>query len=89
MLKQETPRRGKDFLIGFIPSLIVALTGITLLFTRDDINSLNIFLIAGAILFGLAIIALACHRAFIAMGIVTVLVASPFLLIGSCLAFSL
>jgi len=88
MLKQETPRRGRDFLIGFIPSLILALIGIAPLFFHGFSNALNFLLVAGTVLFGAALITLVCHRPFIALGIITVLVSSPFLLIGSCLAFA-
>jgi len=88
MLKQETPRRGKDFLIGFIPSLILALISIALLFTSEATNMLNFLLVAGTVLFGVALITLVCHRPFIALGIITVLVSTPFLMIGSCLAFT-
>ncbi len=87
MLKQEPQRRGKDFLIGFIPSLILALIAITLLLTIGDLVILNLLFFVGIGLSIAAIVAFIRLRAFIALGIITVLVATPLLLIGSCFAF--
>ncbi len=83
MMKQEPPRRGKDFLVGFIPSLIFALIAIAILFTTED---LTIPLAIGALFSLAAVVAFIRLRAFIALGIITVLVSTPFLLIGSCFA---
>ena len=87
MLKQEPQRRGKDFLIGFIPSLILALIAIALLLTVEDFAFLNLLFFTGIGLSIAALVAFIRLRAFIALGIITVLVATPLLLIGSCFAF--
>ena len=83
-MTQLDPRyRGKDFLRGFLPSLIIAvLTGISL-FTNETFMPL---IWAGAGLVVATLIAFIFRRAFIALGIITVLVATPLLLIGSCFA---
>ena len=83
MTKLEPPRRGNDFLIGFIPGLIVAILTGVLMFTIESFTPL--FLAIGG-LFIATIIAFTRHRSFIALGIITVLVATPLLLIGTCFA---
>ncbi len=88
MTEHKTHSRGKDFLIGFIPSLILTLIGVAPLFISEDLAMLNILLIIGAVLFGGAVIAIVCRRPFIGVGMVTVLVATPLLLIGSCFALN-
>lgn len=75
--------RGKDFLIGFLPSLIIAGMTAALLFATESFTPLGL---AGAGLVVAAIAAFIHLRPFIALGIITVLVATPLLLIGSCFA---
>jgi hypothetical protein len=88
-MTQLDPRyRGKDFLIGFLPSLILALINGALVFTSEDPAMLNVMFISGAVLLAGAIIALIFRRRFIAVGIVTVLASTPLLMIGSCFALS-
>jgi len=88
MQKENSPRRGRDFLIGFIPTLIISLISIFLLFKSEDLTILGTLLIIATVLFLIAIITIIIHRAFIGLGILTVLAATPLLLIGSCFAFT-
>ena len=88
MIEQKKYSRGKDFLIGFIPSLILSLINVALFFTSENLAMLNVLFISGAVLFGGAIVALICRRPFIGVGMITVLVATPLLLIGSCFALN-
>lgn len=75
--------------MGFIPSLACSLAIIALLFTINNIEILlllaSVFVVAAIMAIIVAFIRL---RAFIALGIITVLVATPLLLIGSCFAFT-
>jgi hypothetical protein len=83
-MTQLDPRyRGKDFLKGFIPSLIPAVITVLLMFTNEMIMPL---IWAGVGLVGAALIAFVSSRPFIGLGILTVLIATPLLLIGSCFA---
>lgn len=83
MTELEPKHRGKDFLVGFLPSLTLAVMTIALLFANEAFMPL---ILAGAGLLVAAIIAFIRLRAFIALGIITVLVATPLLMIGSCFA---
>ena len=86
MIEQKKPQRGKDFLIGFIPSLLIALVFLLLLFTSQDLRILTPLITIAMGLFIIAIVAFIRQRIFIGFGILTVLVATPLLLIGSCFA---
>ena len=86
MTDQDTRYRGRDFLIGFIPSAIVAGVATAMMSIDDGIAPL---LWAGAGLGVAAMVATHAQRWHIAIGIVTVLAAFPLLLIGACFsAFS-
>ena len=88
-MNEQKPRsRGKDFLIGFLPSLVLALINVAILFISEDLIMLNVLFISGAILFSGAIVAIIFRRPFIGVGMITVLVATPFLMIGSCFTIS-
>lgn len=83
-MNQQDPRyRGKDFLLGIIPSLVPAGIAVVLLFTAETLAPL---LWVGAGLIVAAIIAFVCLRPYIALGILTAIIATPMLLIGSCFA---
>lgn len=83
-MKHQDPRyRGKDFLLGIIPSLFPAGIAVALLFSNETVAPL---LWTGAGLVVAAIIAFICLRPFIALGILTAIIATPLLLIGSCFA---
>ncbi len=83
MNKLDSRYRGKDFLIGLIPSLIPAGIAVAFLFTSGTFTPL---LWLGAGLVVAAIIAFINLRPYIAIGILTSIIATPLLLIGSCFA---
>lgn len=84
MNNQDPRHRGKDFLIGIIPSLIPAGIALAMLFSAETFAPL---LWVGAGLVVAAVIAFICLRPYIALGILTAIIATPLLLIGSCFAF--
>ena len=80
---KSKPRRGRDFLIGFGAATAYAvLVGVILAYAQSS----------AALVFSVAILLLAAlemllrKRHYIALGIVTAIVALPFLLIGTCFA---
>lgn len=83
MNKLDSRDRGKDFLMGLIPSLIPAGIAVALLLTSETFTPL---LWVGAGLVVAAIIAFISLRPYIALGILTSIIATPLLLIGSCFA---
>jgi hypothetical protein len=96
MTEPKPQRKGRDFVIGFLGSILLVTTtsilaGITSSFLKGamvDIIGITIY-IAGIILVVVVpIITFICHRKFIGFGILTALVAVPLLLIGSCFALS-
>ena len=85
MLDQPPPpRRGKDFLIGFIPSQLLAFVMLAMVFIFGRTTPLIMF---GYVLLIASIVAFIRRRPFIGIGIFSVIVATPVLLIGSCFAF--
>ncbi|WP_372846729.1 hypothetical protein [Pontiella sp.] len=76
-------RPGGDFLTGFLAALVVAILAVILMFAAESPNPLFIGAVALAV--G-GIVALVKRRPFIGVGIFTLLVAAPLLLIGSCFA---
>lgn len=83
-MTQLDPRyRGKDFLKGLIPSLIPAVFAVILMFTNEMFMPL---LIGGGVLLVATLVAFIKLRPYIALGILTVLIATPLLLIGTCFA---
>lgn len=83
MNEQQPRKRGKDFLIGFLPCLALAI--ITVIFTLTMESLTPIIIVASGLLMA-ALAAFIGRRVFIGIGIITVLVATPLLLIGSCFA---
>ena len=78
-----SPRRGRDFLLGFFSTLLL---GILLLILSAGINSPAIPAL-GLLLIGAGlVVAFAKGRRHIAFGILTAVVAVPLLLIGTCFA---
>ncbi len=88
MTEQKPKQHGKDFLMGFLPSLLLAIINVAILIISDDLMMLNVMFISGAILIIGAIVALIFRRPFIGAGMIAALVASPLLLLGSCFAIS-
>jgi hypothetical protein len=83
MSHSEEPRRGKDFVLGFVPALLLAVLGVCL---AIGLKTLTPLIGIGAVLACPMILALVKQRPFIALGILTILVGAPLLLVGSCFA---
>ncbi|MBN2161322.1 MAG: hypothetical protein JXR25_01680 [Pontiellaceae bacterium] len=76
-------RRGLDFLLGFVCSLAIAILCIFLTFSASSPAPL---VIGGAVLLTSAIVSFVTHRPMIGAGVLSMLLISPLLLIGSCFA---
>ena len=81
MTDTDLMNRGRDFLIGFVPTLVVAGVALGMVFTT---KSLYPPAWAGGGMFAAVVIAFFFRRPFIAVGIITVIVAVPLLLVGTC-----
>ena len=83
MTEPVTPRPGKDFILGFIPSLVVAILVVIATLSAEMFTPL---VVGGIGLLSAAIMAVIFRRPFIGVGIITVIISAPLLLIGSCFA---
>lgn len=85
MMPPPTPRRrnGREFLLGFLPGLLLAIAAGVPIFTAELFTPI---IIVGGGLVMAAVLAFIGRRPFIGVGIITVLVAAPLLLVGSCFA---
>lgn len=84
MMPPPIPRRnGREFLLGFLPCLLLAIITIVITIAAESFTPIAIVGIGAVVA---AITAFICRRPLIAVGIITVLVAAPLLLIGSCFA---
>ncbi len=83
MSEYRETNRGRDFLIGFLAALGIAILAIVLAFTANGAAPL---VIGGLILAFGAVAAFLAKRPLVGAGICTLVVISPLLLIGSCFA---
>lgn len=84
MIPPPIPRRnGREFILGFLPCLLLAIVASVLTLAAGNVTPI---IIVGAGLIMAAILAFIGRRPLIGVGIITVLVATPLLLIGSCFA---
>jgi hypothetical protein len=94
MTETKPQRKGRDFVIGFLGSILLVTTtsilaGITSSFLKGpmvDVVGILMSIAGIGLVTVVPIITFICHRKFIGFGILTALVAVPLLLVGSCFA---